>query len=105
ADFISVPIKSAIAGYYPEFHHKIKVIPQGFDFDTARVWKGPLENEVPNFAYAGGFIPAKRDPRPILDFLLACGLDFRFHIYTKQGEMVAQYVQSSNGRIIVHQVI
>ncbi|MBK8502221.1 MAG: glycosyltransferase [Saprospiraceae bacterium] len=105
ADFITVPSSDAIAGYYPEFHQKIRVIPQGFDFTTTPVWKGHLENEVPNFAYAGGFIPKKRDPRPILEFLLACDLDFRFHIYTKQDDFLTQYAESSKGKVVLHRVI
>lgn len=90
ADFITVPVQSAIEGYYPEFAKKIRVIPQGFDFSQVRL-KKYIENPAVTFAYAGSFIPNKRDPRPILDFLVKWGRDFKFIIYTNQPDYVKYY--------------
>jgi hypothetical protein len=55
ADFITVPVETAIPAYYPEFHDKIKVISKGCNFedvDTAE----KENNEIPCFAYAGRLI-------------------------------------------------
>ena len=85
ADFIAIPVKSAITGYYPEFHHKIRIIPQGFDFDLKPVKSEEVQNDIPTFAYAGGFLKGIRDPEPLMKYL--SGLDFpfrflRFYQYT-----------------------
>jgi hypothetical protein len=54
ADFITVPTVSSIKGYYEEFHHKILVIPQGFNFDEIRIAPPPQATGIVKFAYAGG---------------------------------------------------
>ncbi len=102
ADFVSVPVEGARDAYYPEFRNKIVVIPQGFDFDAVSTHEVPLNNGIVNFAYAGGFITGRRDLRPLLNFLLGTRLDFRLHIYTRQGEMVRDFADRSLGRIRVH---
>lgn len=90
ADFITVPIKSAINGYYPEFASKIRVIPQGFDF--SEIIKGQYkENKRVTFAYAGSFIPGMRDPKPLLDYLATYKNDFLFIIYTNQPDYIKSY--------------
>ena len=90
ADFITVPVKSAIEGYYPEFAFKIRVIPQGFDFSQIRL-RPYKANEVITFAYAGSFIPNTRDPKPIIDFLMTYKGDFKFVIYTNQPDYIESY--------------
>ncbi len=105
-DYITVPIKEAIPSYYPEFHNKIKVIPQGFDFSAD--WednpKSPA-NEMPTFAFAGSFIPNKRDPRPILEWLSSCNRDFRFHIFTGNRALIAPFVDRLGNKLILHNYI
>ncbi len=49
ADFISIPIESAKPGYYPAFHHKIRIIPQGFDFDLGNSKGLSHLNDIPTF--------------------------------------------------------
>jgi len=105
ADFISVPTNGSIKGYYPEFWNKIRVIPQGLRFEDIKLISGsPLEG-IPNFAYAGLFIPGRRDPRSLCEFLLSLKDDFRFHIYTSSKEIVQSYVEQSEGRIILHEPV
>lgn len=98
-DYLSVPTEGSIMAYYPEFHSKIKVIPQGFNFEETPVSKAALKNEVPTFAYAGGFIPGIRDPRELLSFLVTYSAPYKFIIYTNNADLVKPYVIASGNRI------
>ena len=106
-DFISVPTVNSIHGYYVEFHHKIKVIPQGFRFEDITLYQGELKTEKIIFGYAGMFIPGRRDPSEFLTFLNS--LDetflFEFHIYTTTPQFVVPYLEASMGRIKMHTVV
>lgn len=100
ADYITVPIEDAKDAYYKEFRHKIRVISQGFKFQDAQALLRPYQpNPVPTFAYAGNFIPGRRDIRPILDFLLDTGKDFKFFIYTKKTNFVEPYLERAGDKI------
>jgi hypothetical protein len=99
ADFISVPTEKSLGGYYPEFHSKIKVIPQGFNFDDTPIYTNEINNKVPTFAYAGTFIPGSRDPREILDFLCKQPKPFKFIIYTADTALVEPFVKASGNQI------
>lgn len=101
ADFITIPVSDGKDGYYPEFHHKIKVIPQGFDFSDIRIVQNFEPNDIITFGYAGGFIPGLRDPRPILDFLKNVEADFRFYIYTNQLNLVEPYKRVLGDKLIL----
>ncbi len=105
ADYISIPVESARSGYYDEFQDKIKIIPQGFKFDVIEGSDKPVRNEVPTFAYAGGFIPKIRDPRPFLDHLTALERDFKFIVYTNTPELIAAYKLKLNGRLEIRDYI
>lgn len=105
ADYITVPIKSAIEGYYPEFHNKIRIIPQGFDFDLNALTNEFQKNEVPAFAYAGGFLPGVRDPAMLLQFLSELEIPFRFYIYTGDIEILNDYREKLNGKLIISDYI
>lgn len=99
ADFISVPIEGAKEGYYPEFRQKIRVIPQGFDFDEFDFSQSYTGNQVPTFAYAGLFIRDTRDPRALLDWLVSSEQDFKFYIFTKKRELIEPFLARARGRI------
>lgn len=102
ADFITVPIEEAKEGYYPEFRDKIKVIPQGFNFD--QVNSNPsdyIENKVPTFAYAGGLIPGGRDPGEFLDYLSTIDFEYKFIVFTKNRDLIQPYLNQSNGKVEV----
>ncbi len=105
ADFISIPTKGSIDGYYPEFHSKIRIIPQGFNFDEVKLPDGRIKNEISTFGYAGMFIPGRRDPRELLDFLCELNIDFRFHIYSNNSDIAKPFVEKSNNRIVLHSFI
>lgn len=97
-DYITIPIASAIPAYYPEFHSKIRVIPQGFNFDDIKTTDLEI-NDYPTFAYAGGLIPGRRDPKDFLNFLVDYKLPYTFDIYTKNKSLVQSYADKSKGRI------
>lgn len=90
-DYISVPIESDKNHYYPEFREKIKVIPQGFNFDELKEGVENPKNDVVTFAYAGTFIKYVRDPRPLLDYLVESGKDFKFILFGPDNYLVDQY--------------
>lgn len=96
-DFITIPTKDSIDGYFKEFHNKIRIIPQGFDFR-----KTPIDTYVPNkvvtFAFAGAVYDGKRDPRPFMEYLLQCSFDYKFIMYLRS-PLEERFVTESNGRI------
>ena len=98
-DFISVPTEGAVQAYYPEFHSKIKVIPQGFNFDEVVLYNGAVKNDVPTFAYAGSFEPGIRDPRQLLSFLNTYSGDYKFIIYTTNTNLVTPYIVNLKNKI------
>jgi hypothetical protein len=104
ADFITVPVETAIPAYYPEFHHKIKIISQGFNFEEIKL-ASYKQNEIPHFAYAGGLIPGRRDPKDFLDFLVNYPHQYKFYIYTKQVGLVQSYADRSQGRIEIKEYL
>lgn len=105
ADFITVPFKGAINAYYPEFHEKISVIPQGFKLDDIVIPEFRKQTDYPVFAYAGGFIPGKRDPGPLLDFLIKYDSEFRFIIYTAQDAILADAKRSLKERLEINGIL
>lgn len=79
-DYITVPTTQSYKGYFPEYHNKIRVIPQGFNFE-----KTPIavysKNRVPTFIFAGGVYPGKRDVRSFLNFLLKWDKPYKFKLF------------------------
>ncbi len=106
ADAISVPIEGAIEAYYPEFHSKIEVIPQGFNFEEVEIDKEAYSpNEVPTFAYAGGFIPGMRDPRKFLDYMAGLDKAWKFILYSRDRALLEPYVEKTGGKVEVRDYI
>lgn len=100
ADFISLPVESAIAGYYPEFHQKIRIISQGFNFDL-QSREVIQRNKIPEFAYAGSFLNGIRDPGFLLQLLARIDLPFKFYVFTNQADPLANYSETLIGKLIV----
>jgi len=105
ADFITINVPDGHKSYYSEFHYKIKYIPQGLKLDDVEVCCDEISNYPIKFAYAGGFIPIKRDPRPFIEYLLSQKIDFRFYIFTRKKEMVNSYAEKFPSKIIVKDYI
>lgn len=104
ADYLSVPTEGAIHAYYPEFQHKIEVIPQGFNFEDIKLNDEKINNKVVNFAYAGGISTSGvRNPQKIIKYLLSKDFDFMFHVYpTTNSNIIKPYADISPNRIILH---
>jgi len=90
-DYLTVPTQESISAYYPEFHNKIKVIPQGFNFEEYNDLPKYKRNKIPTFIYAGAFYENIRDPRPFLKFLASLEKDFKFIIYTRNKKLIEDY--------------
>ncbi|WP_368242248.1 hypothetical protein [Butyricimonas virosa] len=84
-DYISVPTIESISGYYPEFRNKIRVIPQGFDFEAITLPEYK-RNSIPTFAYAGSFIKGRREPQRLMEFLCSVTIPFKFLVFSTNGE-------------------
>ncbi len=105
-DYITVPIKGAREGYYPEFHEKIEVIPQGFNFQDVDIdHRAYKPNTVPTFAYAGGLIPCGRDPKKFLSYLVQQNRDYHFILYTKSRGLVEPWLNKGKGKIEIRDYI
>lgn len=104
-DYISIPIKEAKEGYYKEFHNKIRVIPQGFNFDEVQSLQKNVSNSVITFIYAGNFYSGIRDPRPFLDYLIKLDVDFKFIVYTKSKALIENYKNKLNRKLEIHDYI
>lgn len=100
ANFITVPIQGAVEAYYKEFHNKIKVIPQGFNFEEIKIDKeNYLQNKVITFAYSGLLIPGARDPRPFIEYLLTLDIKFKFILYNKQPQLLDKVIKKAKGMV------
>lgn len=101
ADFISIPIETAKPGYYSEFHHKIRIIPQGFNFDLIKEGVNQNENSIPTFAYAGTFLQGARNPEPLMQYLTSLELPFKFFVFTNNPDILKKYKLLLNEKLIV----
>jgi len=104
ANYLTVPTFESIKGYYEEFHDKIKVIPQGFDFQDEKKPQEPYNIPI-SFAYAGNITPVVRDPRPFLDILSTLACDFKFIIYTKKVELLKDYERKLHDKLEIRDYI
>lgn len=99
-DFITVPIENAVNAYYTVYQSKIRVIPQGFNFEDSISLRKPYKkNEIPTFGFAGSLSPGKRDPGKFLQFLLEYDKPYFCVFYTNMVDLVKPYAEKSKGRI------
>lgn len=96
-DYITVPTEDSKKGYFPEYHNKIRVIPQAFDFEKTPIAEYE-KNSVPTFIFAGAFYKGVRDPYSFIDYLLTLDRDFKFTIYSRS-KIQQEILDKSNGRI------
>ncbi len=105
ANFVTIPFEGARAAYYPEFRNKIEVIPQGFQLDKTEIPEYKKTTVYPVFAYAGGFIPGKRDPGPLLKFLSTLKRDFKFIVYTTDFSLLLPFKDSLGDKLEIRSKI
>jgi glycosyltransferase involved in cell wall biosynthesis len=103
-DYLSVPTRDSIKGYYEEFHKKIRIIPQGLNFNEVQLPQ-IIDNEPVTFAYAGNLVPIKRDPRPFLDYLSTVTSDFKFIVYTRKKELLLEHKSLLKDKLEIHDYI
>lgn len=103
-DFITVPMEDAKTGYYNEFLNKIKVIPQGFNFELSKInqYSG---NKIITFIYSGIFYEKIRNPKPFLEYLITLDIDFRFIVYTKSHNLIEPYQIKLGDKLIIKEYI
>ncbi len=83
-DYITIPFKELQQQFYPQYRSKIRVVPQGFNFDEVRTVEGKINNEHPVFIFSGTVIPGKRDLNLFLEYLTSLDREFLFIVYTNQ---------------------
>jgi hypothetical protein len=105
AHFITVPIEEARGAYFPEFHSKIRVIPQGFNFEEISISKDYIGHEVPTFAYAGQFMPGQRDPTRLLRYLTSVKKDFKCILYARNTSFVQPLINKLGTKVEVRNYI
>ena len=93
ANFITVPVEKAPYFYYPEYREKFHIISQGFRFELPTKNSYSPINNIPTFVFAGTFLADIRNPKKLLDFLVAYDKPFKFVIYTKYTELIDPYMK------------
>ena len=104
-DYITIPVETGREGYYKEFWNKIRVIPQGFNFEESKPNREYVKNTVPTFIFAGGFIPGLRDPKLFLEYLAKVKTDFRFIVYTNNDALLQPYKQQLGDKLEIRSYI
>lgn len=97
-DYITVPTPTSYKGYYRPYWNKIKVIPQGFDFNKTPIAEYK-KNDIPTFLFTGTIHPG-RSPQKFMDYLLTIDRDYKFYLYTNS-PLDSKYEIESNGKIII----
>jgi hypothetical protein len=105
ANYITIPLEEARDGYYKEFKDKIKIIPQGFNFDHLPIPDQHSRNTVPYFAYAGVFYRKKRDPTLFLQYLTTLKQDFKFFIFTPTSDLIEPFIEKLGSKIEVYSYV
>jgi hypothetical protein len=100
-DRITIPVEIARKAYYKEFHEKIEIIPQGFDFSVIEK-ESYVKKNIPTFLYAGVFYKGSRDPRPFLDYLSEIQSDFIFIIYTSDDYLIHNYKNILGDKLVIN---
>ena len=99
-DYITIPIEQAKKAYLPESQSKLRVIPQGFNFENVQL-REYKQNPVPTFIYAGTFYEGLRDPRQLLDYLSTLDLDFCFKVYSNNPQIITPYIDKLGHKLSV----
>lgn len=104
-NYLSIPIAEAKDSYYPEFHNKIVVIPQGFDFSNKRLSTRLHSNQCPTFAFAGSLTPYVDSAPPFLKYLAKTTTQFKFILYLNSAGSFTKYIDDLGDRIEVRPYI
>ncbi len=103
-NYIVVPVTEAINAYYKEYRDKIRVIPQGFDFDSIHKLYYS-ENKIITFIYAGACYHNLRNPKVFLLYLSSLKIDFRFIVFTKTTDFFSPYKELLGEKLVINGVV
>lgn len=106
-DLITIPIEEARSAYYPEFHSKIRVVPQGFNISNVSISETlySAKDNVIHFAYAGAMYPGKRELKGFLDYLISFDKPFIFTVYTSSLDYFYDYKNLLGNKLEVSKYI
>lgn len=100
-DFITVPFEQMKKQFYDSFNRKIRVIPQGFNFEEIKISKDKVNNQIPVFIFAGSIIPGKRDLNSLVSFLSKQETSFRFKIFTNNKDIAIKYALCLGEKLLI----
>jgi hypothetical protein len=103
-DILSLPNNNYRKGFLKDIQSRIKIIPQGIDFNNFLVKQRIKSGGKLKFAYAGNFIPFKRDPREFIEFIASKDIDFEFYIYSKS-QFISSLIPVQDSRFILKEQV
>lgn len=103
-NYISIPIESAKSAYLHDFRDKIRVIPQGFNFNNLKL-SDYKRNQIPTFAFSGIVYKKLRDPSAFMEFLLTLNLEYKFIVYTETVNEFSKYSNELQNRLEIRQYV
>jgi hypothetical protein len=105
ADFITVPEEEAKNGYFEEYRNKIKVIPQGFQFERPLENQMEPKNDIPTFGYAGTFYEDIRNPQKFMEQLCQIEQPFKFIIYSNHTKLIEPFKEKLKQKLEIRKGI
>jgi hypothetical protein len=106
ASFITIPTIKSLNAYYTDFHHKIRIVPQGFKFPELNNSSEVNIDSKIRFAYAGSFIPVMRDPSMLFEELMKLNsVDFEFHVFTNSLALINQYKDALGKKLVIQDLV
>ena len=106
-DYITIPIEKASIAYPEICRNKIRIIPQGFNFEAnSNKLNTSKNNTTTLFAYAGTLCKGYRDPSEFLEYLSTQkNKDFKFIVYTRSLPVIKPYINKLGEKIEVREYI
>lgn len=84
-DYLAIPTSLAIDAYKKLVPlKKIRIIPQGFNFEIKNNFPPISKNDIPHFAYAGVFYEGIRNPIFLFDYLAKLNNKFKFYLFLRE---------------------
>lgn len=104
ADFITVPEPEAVNGYYQQYRDKIRIIPQGFEFEISTE-KKEAYNPIPTFAYSGTFYEDIRNPKKFTELLCEIDKPFKFIVYSNHTQLLDSFREKLGNKMEIRKGI
>jgi len=106
-DYITIPIEEAISAYPKTCRNRIKIIPQGFNFEKSNFTPSKQKNNnIVLFAYAGALSKSFRDPSEFLEYLsIQSDRNFKFIVYTQSPSFIEPYKSKLGEKIEIREYI